>query len=82
MSPGETKGIDLTEKIVDADNTSASIIRQVEFAENKLVDYSLEAGMLTVTAKEHIGSTECKITAISNGKRVEKKVRVDVGLNK
>lgn len=82
LSPGETKAIDLTEKIVDADNTSASIICQVEFAENKLVNYSLATGILTVTAKEHIGSTECKITAISNGKRVEKKVRVDVGLNK
>lgn len=78
LSPGETKTIDLNEKIVDADNTSTSIIRMVEFADNHLVDYSLKDGILTVTAKENMGNTECKITAISNGKRVEKKVRVDV----
>lgn len=82
LSPGETQTIDLTKKIVDADNTSASIIRQVEFADNKLVDYSLKAGLLTVTAKQNVGSTACKITAISNGKRIEKEVRVDVTLNK
>lgn len=82
LSPGETKTIDLTTKIVDADNTSASIIRRVEFAENELVNYSLEAGILTVAAKENMGSTECKITAISNGKKIEKRVRVDVGLFK
>lgn len=80
LSPKETKTIDLTEKVVDADNTSVSIIHQVEFADNKLVDYSLEGGILTVTAKENLGSTECKVIAISNGKRIEKKVRVDVAL--
>lgn len=80
LSPKETKTIDLREKIVDADNTSVSIIHQVEFADNKLVDYSLEAGILTVTAKENLGNTECKVIAISNGKRIEKKVRVDVAL--
>lgn len=78
LSPGETKSIDLNEKIVDADNTSASIIRQVEFADNNLVNYSLKDGILTVTAKEETGNTICKMIAISNGKRVEKNVRVDV----
>lgn len=78
LSPKETKTIDLNEKIVDADNTSASIIRQVEFADNNLVDYSLKDGILTVTAKEEMGNTSCKMIAISNGKRVEKNVRVDV----
>lgn len=78
LSPGETKTINLNEKIVDADNTSASIIRQVEFADNNLVDYSFKNGILTVTAKEEMGNTSCKMIAISNGKRVEKNVRVDV----
>lgn len=78
LSPKETKTIDLNENIVDADNTSASIIRQVEFADNNLVDYSLKDGILTVTAKEEMGNTSCKMIAISNGKRVEKNVRVDV----
>lgn len=82
LSPGETKTINLNEKIVDADNTSASIIRQVEFADNNLVDYSFKDGILTVTAKEEIGNTTCKMIAISNGKRVEKNVRVDVAYSK
>lgn len=78
LSPRESKTINLNEKIVDADNTSASIIRQVEFADNNLVDYSFKDGILTVTAKEEMGNTTCKMIAISNGKRVEKNVRVDV----
>lgn len=82
VAPGETKTFDLKEKIVDADNTPASIIRKVEFAENNLVTYSLREGILSVTAKENTGSTECKVIAISNGKKVEKKVRVDVGFDK
>lgn len=82
VAPGETKIVDLNEKIVDADNTSASIIRKVEFAENNLVTYSLKEGILSVTAKENTGSTECKIIAVSNGKKVEKKVRVDIGFGK
>lgn len=82
LSPGETKTIDLDEKIIDADNLSVSIIRKVEFDENNLVAFSLEDGILTITAKENVGSTVCKMIAISNGKRVEKKVRVDVTLDK
>lgn len=82
LSPRETKTINLNEKIVDADNTSASIIRQVEFADNNLIDYSFQDGILTVTAKEEMGNTTCKMIAISNGKRVEKNVRVDVAFSK
>lgn len=78
LSPEETKTIDLTEKIIDADNTSASIIRQVEFADNALVSHSLNDALLTVTAANQEGGTVCKIIAISNGKRVEKQVRIDV----
>ena len=82
LSPGETKTIDLIEKIIDADNISVSVIRKVEFVENDLVTYSLKDNVLTVTAKEKVGSTECKMIAISNGKKIEKKVRVDVTLDK
>lgn len=78
LSPGETKTIDLTEKMVDADNISSSIIRKIEFVANDLVTSLLKDGVLTVTAKEKIGSTECTMVAISNGKRVEKKVQVQV----
>lgn len=78
LSPGETKTINLMEKMIDADNAASSIIRNVEFAVNDLVTSSLKNGILTVTAKDKIGSTECTMIAISNGKRVDKKVRVDV----
>lgn len=82
VAPSGTKTVDLTKAIVDADNISASIICEVEFAKNNLVAYSLNDGILTVTAREHVGSTECKVIAISNGKRVEKKVQVDVAYTK
>lgn len=78
LTPGEIQTIDLNKKIVDADNTSASILRSVEFAENDLVTYQWKDGLLTVTAKEKIGGTQCKVTAVSNGKKVVKQVRVDV----
>lgn len=51
-------------KIIDADNTSVSITRKVEFAENDLVSYTFEKGILTVTAKAAEGSTKCKVIAI------------------
>lgn len=82
LSPGESKTIDLTEKIIDADNTSASIIRRVEFPEDQLVTYSLGNNVLTVNAGKNTGSTTCKFIAISNGKKVEKTVRVDIVANK
>lgn len=78
LAPGETKTINLMEKMIDADNAPSTIIRNVEFAANDLVTSSIKDGVLTVTAKDKIGSTECTMIAISNGKRVEKKVRVDV----
>lgn len=78
LAPGSTQTVDLNQKIVDADNTSVSITRVVEFAENELVSYTFEGGILTVTAKAAEGSTKCKIIAVSNGKRVEKEVRIDV----
>lgn len=78
LAPRETKTVDLNQKIVDADNMSTAIIRKVEFAENSLVSYTFEKGILTVTAEAVEGSTQCKVIAISNGKRVEKIVRVDV----
>lgn len=78
LAPERTKSVDLNQKIVDADNTSVSIIREVEFAENDLVASTFVDGVLTVTAKAKEGSTTCKVIAISNGKRVEKQVRVDV----
>lgn len=78
LAPGTTQTVDLNQKVIDADNMSAAMTREVEFAENDLVTYTFEKGVLTVTAKSAEGSTKCKVIAISNGKRVEKEVRVDV----
>lgn len=78
LAPGKTKTVDLNQKIVDADNMSIAILREVEFTENELASYTFEEGILTVTAKAVEGSTKCKVIAISNGKRVEKEVRIDI----
>lgn len=78
LAPGQTKYLDLNEKIVDADHTSASILKSVEWVANDLVTAELKGSTLTVSAKKQTGSTQCKVTAISNGKRVEKTIQVEV----
>lgn len=81
LNSESVKSIDLNQKIVDADNTSVSIIRKVEFYENELVIYTFVDGILTITPKVKEGHTTCRIIAISNGKRVEKIVPVEVRCN-
>lgn len=75
---GEEKVIDLSEKIVDYDNTLASIRKSVTFAPNDLVEAALEGNKLTVKAGELPGTTTCTISVISNGVRVDKSIRVDI----
>lgn len=74
----QTVTVDLNKKIIDADNTSTSILKQVEFPQTDLVTYKFEKGILSVTSKATTGRVVCKITAISNGKRVEKNVDIEV----
>ena len=82
ITANKTLKIDLKDKVIDADNTAASILHDVEFPENDLVTYTLtDDGILTIAAKGKAGSVDCKLTAISNGKRVERTVKVDVTLN-
>lgn len=78
LAPGKTKSVDFNQQITDADNMSASILREVEFPENDLVSFTFVKGILTVTARTVEGSIKCKVMATSNGKRVEKEVRIDV----
>ena len=78
LFPNQTVSVDLNKKIIDADNASTSIIRQVEFPKTDLVTYKLEKGILSVTSSAKTGSLQCKVVAISNGKRVEKSVAVDI----
>jgi hypothetical protein len=78
VKAGETKTIDLAEKIVDYDNTFASIRKSVALTGDNLAAVSVSDGVLTVTAGTQTGSTNCTLTAISNGVRVEKTVRIDI----
>ena len=76
LTPGEKKGIDLKEKVVDYDNTFASMQFEVSEASNATVQ--LEAGVLKVTAGATEGVSTCKLSVISNGVRVEKDIEIVV----
>lgn len=76
LTPGEKKEIDLKEKVVDYDNTFASMQFEVSEASNATVQ--LEAGVLTVTAGATEGVSTCKLSVISNGVRVEKDIEIVV----
>lgn len=76
LTPGEKKEIDLKEKVVDYDNTFASMQFEVSEASNATVQ--LEAGVLTVTAGAAEGVSNCKLSVISNGVRVEKDIEIVV----
>lgn len=76
LTPGEEKEIDLKEKVVDYDNTFASMQFEVSEASNATV--TLEGGVLKVTAGATEGVSTCKLSVISNGVRVEKDVEIVV----
>lgn len=76
LTPGEEKEIDLKEKVVDYDNTFASMQFEVSEASNATVQ--LEAGVLTVTAGATEGVSTCKLSVISNGVRAEKDIEIVV----
>lgn len=78
LAVNQTATVDLNKKIIDADNATTSIIKRVEFPQTNLVTYTFEKGILSVTSKGTTGHLQCKITAISNGKRVEKNVDIDI----
>lgn len=78
LMPNERKAISLNDKIVDADNTSASIIKSISFENNDLAKYEMRQDSLIVTANELTGKTKLTIRAHSNGKSVEKEVRIDI----
>jgi uncharacterized protein YcfL len=76
---GETKIISLNEKIVDADNISAAIQKNIlnDF-DSSLVDCSLKYDRLIVKASNKTGNTKLTLNANSNGKTVSKEIRIDV----
>lgn len=78
LTAGEEKTIDLAEKVVDYDNTAASIQKTIVFGEGGLATGVLEGNMLTIKAGDQPGSTTLTIRAVSNGVPVKKTVRVDI----
>ena len=78
LTVGEEKTVDLTAKIVDYDNTAASIQKTVAFGTDGLVTGMLDGNTLTIKAGDQPGSTTLTLRAVSNGVPVEKSVRVDI----
>ena len=78
LAPNKRKAIALNDKIIDADNTSSSIIKSINFKDTELAGYELKQDSLIVTAKAATGKTKLTISALSNGKYVEKEIRIDV----
>ncbi|NDV68670.1 DUF5074 domain-containing protein [Dysgonomonas sp. 25] len=79
VAPDATARINLNEKIVDADNASATIVKSFSWEEDDLLEaVSLEENTLVVKAKSQTGKTKITIKALSNGQIAEKEIRVDV----
>jgi hypothetical protein len=78
LKTGESKTVDLAEKIVDHDNSFASIQTSFTTTDDGLATISLTGGKLTVVAGTEPGQKKFTLSAISNGVRVEKTVRVDI----
>lgn len=78
VKTGETKEIDLNEKILDYDNTTASMQKSIALENDNLLTAVLEGGKLTVTAGNKPGKTLCTVSVVSNGVRVDKTIRIDI----
>lgn len=78
LKPNENKEIYLNEKIVDADNSSASIVKSISFENQELAKYTLKNDTLTVHASGKVGKAKLSIEANSNGKVITKNIRIDI----
>lgn len=80
LKPGETQEINLEKKIVDYDNTFASIQKTVSLSDNDLIETcKVEDNKLIVQSKEGAtGETVCTLTVISNGVSVSKDIQIVV----
>lgn len=78
LAPGAEVEVDLTEKVVDYDNTPASLQYLMVSAENELATVSLDGHVLKVVAGTLTGTAVCRIAVISNGVRVEKDIQMAV----
>lgn len=78
IAPGKRRAIALNDKIVDADNISSSIVKSISAKGTELATYELKTDSLIIKAKELTGKERITISAVSNGKYVEKTVNIDV----
>lgn len=78
VAPGETKEIDLDEKVVDYDNIAASIQMSASLPSSSSVKVSMDGHVMKVVAGTVSGITTCHLTVISNGVRVEKDIQIAV----
>jgi len=70
--------INLFNKVFDADNAISSILLSVEIPKTDLFTYTFKNGLLSIMANETIGRVNCNVVAISNGKRVQKTIPIDI----
>lgn len=77
VSQGEKVEIDLAEKIVDYDNTFASIVKKVDAsAISDKAAVSVVDNKLVVESKGSAGNCKFKLIAVSNGVKVEKDIEL------
>lgn len=80
LKPNERKAISLNNMVVDADNASSSIIKKLltTAVESDIVQYKLQQDSLIITSSAHTGKLSLTLHANSNGRIVEKGIRIDV----
>lgn len=78
IAKSETVACDLTEKIVDYDNTLASMQIFIEMENDALANISLDGFTLNIAAGMQTGISACKISVLSNGVRTEKNIQIVV----
>lgn len=78
LAPGTTTTVNLDEKIIDYDNTLASMQITATADDSGLAEASLTGHVLTVKAGTSTGISSVKISVLSNGVKVEKNIQVAI----
>ncbi len=78
VEPNKRTAICLSDKIVDADNMSKAIVKSIESANFSSAKFSIEQDSLIITSGSELGTGNIILNANSNGKVVQKEVRIDI----
>lgn len=78
LAPGQKKKICLSDMVIDHDNLSKSILKEVQFEPSSLVDFRVEQDTLYLEASSATGRTNFTFKVNSNGLSAQKNIRVDV----